>query len=69
MGSMMTGLYIGLSGLRTSSNSLNTTANNLSNVNTTGYVRQGVVNKDAIYNYVSTTSAVNKGQSGLGVAV
>ena len=36
MGSMMTGLYVGLSGLRTSSNSLNTTSNNLTNVNTDG---------------------------------
>ncbi len=69
MGSMMTGLYVGLSGIRTSSNSLNTTANNLTNVNTTGYVRQGVIHKDAMYNFVSTTSAVNNGQSGLGVAV
>ena len=69
MGSMMTGLYVGLSGIRTSSNSLNTTANNLTNVNTDGYVRQGVIGKDVMYNFVSTTSAVNKGQSGLGVAV
>ena len=40
----MAGLYVGLSGLQTSSNSLNTTANNLANVNTSGYVRQQVVN-------------------------
>ena len=69
MGSMMTGLYVGLSGLRTSSNSLNTTANNLTNVNTEGYVRQQVVNKDMMYNYVTTTSGFNRGQSGLGVSV
>ncbi len=69
MGNIMTGLYIGLSGIQTSSNSLNTTSNNLSNVNTEGYVRQGVINKDVLYNYVSTTSGVNRGQSGLGVAV
>ena len=66
---MMTGLYVGLSGLRTSSNSLNTTANNLTNVNTEGYVRQQVVNKDMMYNYVTTTSGFNRGQSGLGVSV
>ena len=42
----MAGLYVGLSGLQTSSNSLNTTANNLANVNTSGYVRQQVVNGD-----------------------
>lgn len=69
MGSMMTGLYVGLSGLRTSSNSLNTTANNLTNVNTEGYVRQSVINKDMMYNFVTTTSGFNRGQSGLGVAV
>lgn len=69
MGSMMTGLYIGLSGLQTSNNSLNTTSNNLTNVHTEGYVRQQVVNKDMIYNFVGTSSAVNRGQSGLGVAV
>lgn len=69
MGSMMTGLYVGLSGLQTSSNSLNTTANNLTNTNTAGYVRQMVINKDFGYNDVTTTSGVNKGQSGLGVQV
>ena len=69
MANGMAGLFIGTTGLKTAQTALNTTAHNLSNVNTTGYVRQGVVNKDAIYNYVSTTSAVNKGQSGLGVAV
>ncbi len=69
MGSMMTGLYIGLSGLRTSNNALNTTANNLTNAQTDGYVRQQVINKDMIYNYVNTSSGVNRGQSGLGVAV
>ena len=69
MGSMMTGLYVGLSGLVTSSNSLNTTANNLSNVNTDGYVRQQVVDKDMMYNDVTTHSNTNQGQSGLGVTV
>lgn len=69
MGSMMTGLYIGLSGLRTSNNALNTTANNLTNAQTDGYVRQQVINKDMTYNFVNTSSGVNRGQSGLGVAV
>ena len=53
----MAGLYVGLSGLQTSSNSLNTTANNLANVNTSGYVRQQVVNGDKSYNFVGTTAA------------
>lgn len=69
MGSIMSGLYVGLSGLRTNSNALNTTSNNLSNVNTDGYVRQQVVNRDVMYNYVHTTSGINRGQSGLGVTV
>lgn len=38
----MSALYIGLSGLTNSSNALNTTANNMANVNTKGYVRQQV---------------------------
>ncbi len=65
----MSGLYVGLSGLQVSSNSLNTTANNLSNVNTTGYVRQQVVNKDKAYNFVGTTSGVTTGQRGMGVTI
>lgn len=65
----MSGLYIGLSGLQTASNSLNTTANNLSNVNTTGYVRQQVVNADKTYVSVSTTSATTTGQYGLGSTI
>lgn len=62
----MSGLYVGLTGLQTSSNALNTTANNLANVNTTGYVRQQVVNADRTYNLVGTTSAITTGQRGLG---
>ena len=65
----MAGLYVGLSGLQTSSNSLNTTANNLANVNTSGYVRQQVVNGDKSYNFVGTTAATTTGQKGLGVSI
>ena len=36
-------LYIGASGLQNSQNALNTTSNNLANVNTKGYVRQQVL--------------------------
>ena len=35
-------LYVGASGLQNSQNALNTTANNLANVDTKGYVRQQV---------------------------
>ena len=34
--------YVGNSGLINAQNALNTTANNMANVNTTGYVRQQV---------------------------
>ena len=46
MANGMGSLYIGSSGLRTSQNALNTTANNLANVDTTGYVRQQVIQAD-----------------------
>ncbi len=65
----MAALYVGLSGIQTNSNSLNTTANNLTNVNTTGYVRQQVVNRDLGYNFVGTSSATTTGQKGLGVSI
>ena len=50
MANGMGSLYIGSSGLRTSQNALNTTANNLANVDTTGYVRQQVIQADRHYN-------------------
>lgn len=64
----MQALYTGLSGLIQSSNALNTTANNLANVNTNGYVRQQVVYQDTIY---TTTKqfATNTLQTGLGVKI
>ena len=48
--SNMSALYVGLSGLVNNSNALNTTANNMANVNTKGYVRQQVVFEDTHYN-------------------
>lgn len=59
-------LSIGVSGLNISQNALNTTAHNLANVDTKGYVRQQVVLKDFGYvkwgeNHLSTL------QKGLGV--
>ena len=41
--------YVGNSGLRNSQNALNTTANNLANVNTRGYVREQVRFSDLGY--------------------
>ncbi len=40
--SLMANLYVGQSGLQTSQNALNTTAHNMSNVDTEGYTRQQV---------------------------
>ena len=39
---LMGSLYVGTSGLQTSQNALNTTAHNMTNADTTGYVRQQV---------------------------
>ena len=40
--SLMANLYVGQSGLQTSQNALNTTAHNMANIDTEGYVRQQV---------------------------
>ena len=47
--SLMGSLYIGASGLQTSQNALNTTAHNMSNIDTTGFVRQQVQQGTRIY--------------------
>lgn len=65
----MTSLYVGLSGLRSSGNALNTTANNLANVHTEGYVRQQVIYRDQGYNPVSTRAAYSQGLRGQGVSI
>ena len=62
-------LYIGVSGLKSSQNALNTTANNLANVDTTGYVRQQVLFSDRNYITFDTTAAISKQQAGLGVQI
>ena len=62
-------LFIGVSGLQSSQNALNTTANNLANVDTTGYVRQQVLFTDRNYVTFNETTAVSKQQSGLGVYI
>ena len=65
--SLFGGLYVGKSGLQTSQNALNTVAHNLSNLNTTGYVRQQVAQADTNYNTISTSKAVARSQTGDGV--
>ena len=66
--SLMGSLYIGSSGLQTSQNALNTTAHNLSNIDTVGYTRQQVQLSDRRYVTLSVDpKAVNNKQTGLGV--
>ena len=65
--SLMSGLHVGATGLRTSQNALNTVAHNLSNVETAGYTRQQVSQSDNIYNTISYQYAgVSRQQVGLG---
>ncbi len=65
---LMGSLYIGVSGLQTSQNALNTTAHNISNIDTVGYVRQQVSLSDRIYNTISVNrSSISNQQLGLGV--
>ncbi|MCR4798392.1 MAG: flagellar basal body protein [Lachnospiraceae bacterium] len=61
-------LYVGSSGLRTSQNGLNVIANNLSNIDTKGYVRQQVIFQDVEYNYFGNAS-VSDQYTGLGVSI
>ena len=66
--SLMSDLYVGHSGLTTSQNALNTTGNNLANIQTKGYTRQQVVQSDAIYNSLGL-SATTANQVGSGVTI
>lgn len=61
-------LYVASSGLRNHQNALNTTANNLANVDTEGYVRQQVLFADMEYNTFAS-AAVSKQQAGLGLTI
>ena len=65
---LMGSLYIGQSGLQTSQNLLNTTAHNLSNLDTTGYTRQQSLLGDKEYTTIKFNGAgVSNQQIGLGV--
>ena len=65
---LMGSLYIGNSGLQTSQNALNTTAHNMTNADTTGYVRQQVQLGTRVYNTIKVDySSVSNQQVGLGV--
>ena len=62
-------LYVGMAGLQSAQNALNTTSNNLANVNTVGYVRQQVLYADNHYNTIDTSAAISHQQVGLGVSI
>ena len=65
---LMGSLYIGNSGLQTSQNALNTTAHNMTNADTAGYVRQQVQQGTKVYNTIKLDfKAVSSQQVGLGV--
>ena len=68
MANGMGSLYVGSSGLRSAQNAINTSANNLANVNTPGYVRQQVVFENKHYNTFGQ-SAAGPLQTGLGVGI
>lgn len=66
---LMGSLYIGNSGLQTSQNALNTTAHNMTNADTTGYVRQQVQQGTKVYNTIRVDyKSVANQQIGLGVS-
>ncbi len=65
--SLFSNLYLGTSGLRISSNALNTTAHNVTNVDTDGYTRQQVSLATSTYQTFSKQHAIGYDQLGLGV--
>ena len=65
---LMGSFYVGNSGLTTSQNALNTTAHNLTNADTKGYVRQQTLLGDKDYNTLSIdVRKISNKQTGLGV--
>lgn len=67
MSSLMGSLYTGVSGLQTSNNALNTTAHNMSNIDTVGYTRQQVAQGTRTYITISKSQKTSWQQIGLGV--
>lgn len=67
MGSLSS-LFIGVSGLQSSQSALNTTAHNLTNVDTTGFSRQQVLLQDTSYKSLGV-GHVTLNQVGIGVSV
>ena len=67
MANGMGSLYIGVSGLQSAQTALNTTAHNLSNINSTGYTRQQT--SFATATYLPIGSGLSTKQYGLGVKI
>lgn len=65
--SLMGSLYTGVSGLQTSNNALNTTAHNMSNLDTQGYTRQQAAQGTRTYVTLQKSATKNWMQTGLGV--
>lgn len=63
---LMDALYLGVSGLKTSQNAMNTTAHNIANAETPGFVRQQTVLTDFGYNNIGGNK-VSTWQIGMGV--
>lgn len=64
---LMTSFGVGVTGLSAAQNALNTTAHNLTNTDTKGYVRQQIVMVDNIYRRQATASKMD--QAGLGTMI
>ena len=63
---LMDALYVGVSGLRTSQNALNTTSHNITNAETPGFVRQQTVMTDFGYSNIGGNK-ISTWQIGMGV--
>ncbi len=68
MAGIMSSMYTGVSGLQSSQNAINTTAHNLTNVNTEGYSRQQVLMTDLNYSKISASS-ITSNTIGMGTKV
>ena len=66
--SLFGSLYVGASGIQAGMSSLNTTAHNLSNVDTKGYTRQTVDQAERAYLNVGS-AAIAALQTGMGVSI
>jgi flagellar basal-body rod protein FlgG len=70
---MLDSLYIGATGMHAQQTSIDVVANNLANVNTTGFKRNRIDFEDLLYRSISPTpvtqAATGSGSAGLGTAI